>query len=83
MSIPDLRMRTISVHVSEADYAAFKSLAAQDERPVAELIREAMSRWLVEQRRNGGSLADIRPVDCGEMLRPFDRSEVGEEMFDR
>jgi hypothetical protein len=50
---------------------------------VAELIREAMSRWLVDQRRSGGSLADIRPVDCGEMLRPFDRSEVGEEMFDR
>jgi hypothetical protein len=76
-------MRIISVHVSDADYAAFKSLAAQDERPVAELIREAMARWLVEHRRSGGSLADIRPVDCGEMLRPFDRNEVADETFDR
>lgn len=76
-------MRTISVHVSEADYAAFKSLAAQDERPVAELIREAMSHWLVGYRRTGGSLADVRPLDCGAQLRPFDRSEVADEMFER
>ena len=76
-------MRTISIHVSEADYAAFKSLAAQDERPVAELIREAMSLWLVGHRRTGGSLSDIRPVDCGALLRPYDRSEVADEMFDR
>lgn len=76
-------MRTISVHVSEADYAAFKSLAAQDERPVAELIREAMNQWLVGHRRTGGSLVDVRPVDCGAPLRPFDRSEVADEMFER
>lgn len=76
-------MRTISLHVSESDYAAFKSLAAQDERPVAELIREAMSRWLLEQRRSGGSLTDVVPVDCGAPLRPFDRSEVADELFDR
>jgi hypothetical protein len=76
-------MRTISVHVSEADYAAFKSLAAQDERPVAELIREAMSHWLVGHQRTGGSLVDVRPVDCGAPLQPFDRGEVADEMFDR
>lgn len=76
-------MRTISIHVSEADYAAFKSLAAQDERPVAELIREAMSLWLVGHRRNGGSLVELRPVDCGAPLLPFERDEVADEMFDR
>jgi hypothetical protein len=76
-------MRTISVHVSEADYATFKSLAAQAERPVAELIREAMSDWLVGHRRNGGSLSNVRPVDCGAPLRPFDRAEVADEMFER
>lgn len=78
-----LRMRTISIHVSESDYAAFKSLAAQDERSVAELIREAMRRWLADQRRSGCSLADIQPVDCGTMLRSFDRNEVADEMFKR
>jgi hypothetical protein len=76
-------MRGISVHVSEADYAAFQSLAAQDERPGAELIREAVSRWLVEHPRTGGSLVGIRPVDCGVPLQPVDRSEVADEMFDR
>ena len=76
-------MRTISVHVSEADYAAFKSLAAQDERPVAELIREAMRRWLVAHQRNGSSLADLRAVDCGDSLREFNRSDVADELFGR
>lgn len=76
-------MRTISLHVSESDYAAFKSLAAQDQRPVAELIRMAMRQWLVDESRNGGSLADIRPKDCGAMLRPFERAELTDEMFDR
>lgn len=76
-------MRRISIHVSESDYAAFKSLAAQDQRPVAELIREAMSGWLTTHRRSGGSLADILPVDCGSSLRPFDRSELADELFRR
>ncbi len=76
-------MRAISVHVSDSDYLAFKSLAAQDQRPVAELIREAMSRWLVEHRRSGGSLADVLPVDCGASIRPFERSEIAEELFER
>lgn len=76
-------MRTISIHVSDADYAEFKSRAAQDQRPVAELIREAMRRWLADQRRSGASLTDLGAIDCGEMLRPFDRYEVTEEMFER
>lgn len=76
-------MRTISVHVSDTDYTEFKSLAAQAGRPVAELIRDAMRRWLAEYHRDGGSLADLKPVDCGAMLVPFDRSEVADEMFDR
>lgn len=76
-------MRTISIHVSDSDYAEFKSLAAQDERPVAELIREAMRRWLADQRRSGASLTDLAAIDCGAMLRPFERDEVAEEMFER
>ncbi len=76
-------MRTISLHVSESDYAEFKSLAAQSARPVAELIRDAMGRWLMDQRRQGPSLTSVSPVDCGAMLRPFDRADVADEMFDR
>lgn len=75
-------MRTISIHVSAADYDEFRSLAAQHGRPVAELIREAMSRWLSGHRRDGASLLDLEPIDCGSLLRPFERSDVAEEMFD-
>ena len=76
-------MRTISLHVSDADYTAFKSLAAQDERPVAELIREAMRAWLRSHQRGGGSLADVPAVDCGAQRREFDRDELADEMYDR
>jgi hypothetical protein len=79
----DHPMRTISIHVSDSDYAEFKSRAAQAERPVAELIREAMRRWLADQRRSGASLTDLAPIDCGAMLLPFDRYEVTEDMFGR
>jgi len=76
-------MRTISLHVSESDYAEFKSLAGAADRPVAELIREAMASWLEAQRRTGPSLLAVELVDCGAVLRPFDRAEVADEMFDR
>lgn len=76
-------MRTISVHVSEADYATFKLLAAHDQRPVAQLIRDAMRLWLIGHRRDGGSLADIAPLNCGAVLVPFNRAEVADEMFER
>ena len=79
----DHSMRTISIHVTDSDYAEFKSRAAQDERPVAELIREAMRHWLTDQRRSGAALTDLAAIDCGAMLRPFDRHEVADEMFDR
>jgi hypothetical protein len=76
-------VRTISVHVSETDYAAFKSLAAQDERPVAALIREAMSDWLAQHQRVGASLAEITPVDCGAQRVEFHRDELADEWFGR
>lgn len=76
-------MRTISVHVSESDYAEFKSLAAQGERPVAELIRDAMACWLTDHRRTGASLRDVRGLDCGSPRLPFDRADLADEMFGR
>jgi hypothetical protein len=76
-------MRTISLHVSESDYAEFKSFAAQSARPVAALIRDAMARWLIEHRQEGLSLTSLDPVDCGAMLRSFNRAEVADEMFNR
>ena len=76
-------MRTISLHVSESDYEAYRTLAARTSRPVAQLIREAMARWLGENPVEAPSLRDIRPVDLGPMLQPFDRSELADEMYQR
>ena len=76
-------MRTISLHVSDSDYEAYKTLAARTSRPVAQLIREAMSRWLGEHPLDAPSLRDVRPVDLGPMLQPFDRSELADEMYQR
>ncbi len=76
-------MRTISLHVSYADYEAYKTLASRSSRPVAQLIREAMSRWLSEHPLEAPSLREVQPVDLGPMLQPFNRAELAEEMYER
>ena len=76
-------MRTISLHVSDSDYEAYKALASRTSRPVAQLIREAMSRWLSEHPLEAPSLRDVQPVDLGPMLQPFDRAELADEMYQR
>ncbi len=40
-----------------------------------------MKEWLKERRQHGASLLDIKPVNCGEPLLPFDRSELADDMF--
>ena len=76
-------MKSISVHVTEADYQELKSLAATMERPVAELIREAMARYLSEQQRGAHSLADVAPHPSGRQLGSWTRAELFEEMSGR
>ena len=44
---------------------------------------EAMARWLGENPVEAPSLRDVRPVDLGPMLQPFDRSELADEMYQR
>ena len=29
------------------------------------------------------SLRDVKPLACGPLLRPFDRAEIADEMYDR
>ena len=76
-------MKSISVHVSETDYAELKSLAAGADRPVAELIREAMSRFLDEKKQSGPSLSRLEPHASGQLLRGFARDELLDEMIAR
>ena len=51
-------MKTISVYVDEQDYAQLKALAEEQQRPVAELLRDAMSIY-VAQARVAKSMADV------------------------
>jgi len=76
-------MKPISVHVSEDTYEELKSLAARSGRPVAELIRRAMDRYVESERRADRSILDIEPHDSGRLLSEWDRSELLDEMMAR
>jgi len=76
-------MKPISVHVAEDTYEELKFLAARSGRPVAELIRQAMVDYLDQERRSHRSMLDIEPHDSGQFLRPWDRSELLDEMIAR
>jgi len=76
-------MKAISVHVLEEDYQRFKSLAAVEDRPIAELIREAMRDYLSRFRRPSRAVLDIPAHKSGKMLSEWDRSELFDEMLDR
>ena len=76
-------MRPISVQVEEKDYLDFKSLSERTGRPLAELIREAMTEYLGRQRGQRGSLFDVPHHDSGPLLKPWTREEIMDEMIDR
>lgn len=73
-------MRSISVHVEEADYREVKALAARSGRPVAELIRRAMAAY-IENHRQRPSLRDIPPLEGGRRMRRWTREEIYDEMY--
>jgi Ribbon-helix-helix protein, copG family len=75
-------MRAISVYVEEEEYQRFKSLAGLEGRPVAALIREAMSDYLDREVRPGRSILDIPAHDSGRLLHDWTRSELYDEMLD-
>ncbi|MCE7937818.1 hypothetical protein DCC79_03040 [bacterium] len=74
-------MRTISLAVSELDYEAFRRAAAREGRPIAQLIREAMSLYRSERIAERTPLTDF-PVLVGH--RPAaelpGRAEVWDEI---
>ncbi|MFL6258689.1 MAG: ribbon-helix-helix protein, CopG family [Thermoanaerobaculia bacterium] len=74
-------MKPISVHVDEEEYQDFKSLAARTGRPVAELIREAMTEYLGRHRGRRGSIFDVPTHHGGAQLKTWTRDEVFDEMI--
>ena len=75
-------MKTISVAVSNEDYEAFREAAGRQQRPIAQLIRDAMAFYRQEQLNHRSPLRDI-PVLAGH--RPTGplptRSETYDEVF--
>ncbi len=74
-------MKPISLHVEEEEYRILKSLGAREDRPVAALIREAMTEYLVRRGDREESLFDLAPHASGELLEPWTRADLADEMY--
>jgi len=75
-------MRPISVHVEEEEYQRLKSLATLEGRPVAELIRQAMTDFLERESGAGRSILELEAHDSGRMLGGWNRPGLYDEMLD-
>lgn len=75
-------MKTISLYVDEHIYQDLKLLAEARQRPVAELVREAMNEY-VANARSGESLLDIQPHPSGKLHKTWKRHELVDEMRGR
>lgn len=64
-------MKTISVNVSEPVYEDFIQHAQRTDRTTAELIREAMEMFRTQRIRPRTSLAALKPLNLGKMLKPL------------
>jgi Arc/MetJ-type ribon-helix-helix transcriptional regulator len=76
-------MKPISVHVPEGPYQELKSLAQRQGRPVAELIRQAMTEYLDRDRRAGRSLLEVRAHRSGRLRKRWTRAQIADEMIGR
>ena len=77
----NLPMKNISVYVSDKIYADFKKYARHVDRPVAELIREAME-WYRNNRIQSRTILERMPVSAKPKLkRRWNRAEIQEELL--
>jgi len=75
-------MKTISVNISEPVYNDFVEHARRTDRTAAELIREAMELFRSQRIRPRTSVASIKPLDLGKVLRPLkNREDIPGEML--
>jgi hypothetical protein len=60
-----------------------KALAKRTDRPVAELIREAMHEYTALHGNAAESLFDLKPHASGALRAPWTRAELVDEWLDR
>jgi len=74
-------MKAISIYVSDRTYSDFKRYARHVDRPVSELIREAME-WYRDSRIQSGMILERMPVSSKPKLkRRWTREEIQEELL--
>jgi hypothetical protein len=75
-------MKTISLAVSESDYEAFRRAAQEENRPVAQLIREAMAFYRKERLEAKTPLTDLPLLVGHRLIQELPaRDELYDEVF--
>lgn len=72
-------VKPISLHVDEPTYRELRSLAERTGKPVAELIREAMSEYAAHRRGGSGSLFELESHPSGALRASWTRAEILDE----
>lgn len=77
-------MKTISLAVSNTEYEAYRQIANQEGRPIAQLIRDAMAAYRAQHLERRPPLLDL-PVLVGHRLVGAlpNRVEIWDEITDR
>ncbi len=77
-------MKTITVNVSSSVYEEFRDYSRKVDRPVSELIRQAMEDFRDARLRSVGSVRNIPALPVGRMIRDIDSSDdtLGEMVDD-
>lgn len=75
-------MKTISLAVSEAEYEAFRRAAQEQNRPVAQLIREAMAYYRENQLEARTPLVELPLLPGHRLVQALpEREELYSEVF--
>ena len=74
-------MKIISLNVSEKTYTEFKKYAQDQDRPVAELIREAMELYRDRKIQLQNPLKHMPTTAKPRLKRRWTREEIQEELL--
>lgn len=77
-------MKTITINVSEPVYEEFREYSRRSDRPISEIIRQAMEDFRDSRIRRSGSIRDIPVLPIGTMIRDIDSTDdsLGEMLHD-
>jgi len=76
-------MKAVTINVAEPVYTEFQRMARRRRRSTSQLIREAMERYLREEKQSSHSILDLEPLSAGSIRKSFDsRAGLAGELFD-